>query len=129
MAFPDLLDGGSVWNSLHIYSYIYLGLALLASCLIGYEVVTYGVREWRDANTVGFAVQLSMLVIQILILTGADKAVKPTPAAAVDASTGETLIIAAVTLSSLRVASLMFFMYLTYRFHPKGTFGTGAGAW
>jgi hypothetical protein len=128
VAFIDLLDGGAVWNSLHIYSFIYLGLALLASCLVGYEVISHGVREWRDANTIGFAIQIVMLVMQILIMTKADKAVKPTPEAAVDGSTAEILIITAVVLSSLRVATLMFFMYLTYRYNPRGTFGTGSFA-
>ena len=132
VAFTDLSDGGDIWSSLHIYSFVYLGLALLASCLIGYEVVTHGVREWKDANTIGFAVQLGMLVIQILIMTESDKAIKPTPkgddVVEVDASTAETLILTAVILSSLRVAALMFFMYLTYRYNPRGTFGTGSYA-
>ena len=128
VAFPELNDGGDIWANLHIYSYVYLGLALLASCLIGYEVVIHGVREWKDANTIGFAVQLGMLVIQVLILVESGKAVKPTPASAVDASTAETLIITAVALSSVRVAALMFFMYITFRYNPRGTFGTGSWA-
>lgn len=128
VGFTELDDGGDKWSSIHIYAWVYLALALLASCLIGYEVVTHGVREWKDANTIGFAVQLGMLVIQILIMTGSGDAVKPTPASSVDASTAETLVVTAVALSSARVAMLVLFMYVTYRYNPRGTFGTGSWA-
>lgn len=126
VAFTELDDGGDKWSNLHIYVMVYLGMALLASCIIGYEVVTHGVREWKDSNTIGFAVQLGILVLQILILVSADEAPKPVPASSVDDSTATTLIITSLVLSSVRIAALVLFMYVTYRYRPKGTFGTGA---
>jgi hypothetical protein len=124
-AFTAIAAGGKGWSDMHIYVWVYFGLALLGSALIGYEVVKHGVREWNDANTIGFVVQLALVVIQSLILAKSGSLVKPS---SVDSSTAEILIITAVVLSALRLSMLGFFMYITKKYNPRGYFGTGAYA-
>lgn len=121
----DLTVVDSEWKNLHVFVWVYFGLALLSSAIIGYEVIKHGVRQWNDANTIGFAVQVGLLVIQIIILIKGGDAHKP---ASSDDSTAKNLIITAVALSSARVAALIFFMYLTFTNAPRGVFGTGAYA-
>lgn len=124
-AFVDIVDGGKGWSDMHIYVWVYFGLALLGSAIIGFEVVKHGVRDWSDANTIGFAVQLVLVIIQSIILVKSGDLVKP---ADVDASTADILIITAVVLSAARVVMLGFFMYVTKRFAARGYFGTGSFA-
>lgn len=124
-AFTAILHGGKGWSDMHIYVWVYFGLALLGSALIGYEVIKHGIREWNDANTIGFAVQMALLVIQSVIMAKSGSLVKPEH---VDASTAKILIITAVVLSSLRVVMLGFFMYITKKYNARGYFGTGAYA-
>jgi cytochrome bd-type quinol oxidase subunit 1 len=121
----SLADGGSVWKSLHVFCWVYFVLALLASAIIGYEVVKHGVREWNDANTVGFAVQVGLVIVQSLILVNSDSAVKPHHT---DDSTARILTLTAVALSSARCVMLGMFMYVTYKYNKRGHFGTGVYA-
>lgn len=122
-AFTDIADGGKGWSDMHIYVWVYFGLALLGSAIIGYEVVKHGVREWNDANTIGFAVQMVLVIIQSIILAKSGELVKPDK---VDASTAEILIITAVVLSAVRIVMLGFFMYITKKYAARGYFGTGS---
>lgn len=121
----DLTVIDSEWKNLHIFVWVYFGLALVSSAIIGYEVVTHGVRQWNDANTIGFAVQLGLLVIQVIIMIKSGTAHKPDHS---DNSTARNLIITAVSLSSARLFFLIGFMYLTLTYSPRGFFGTGAYA-
>ena len=121
----SLVDGGSGWKSLHTFCWLYFILALLSSALIGYEVVKHGIRDWNNANTVGFAVQVVLIVVQSLILTEGNSAVKPPHT---DDSTARILTLTAVALSSSRCFMLGVFMYVTCRYNKRGYLGTGAYA-
>jgi hypothetical protein len=122
-AFTVLLNGGKEWRDMHVYVWVYFVLAIICSAIIGYEVVKHGVREWSDANTIGFVVQLILLIIQSIILITSADLVKPEN---VNASTAEILIITAVVISSVRIVMLGFFMYITKKHAPRGFFGTGS---
>lgn len=120
--FTELDEGGAEWHNLHIYVWIYFVFAMIASTIVGYEIVHFGVRAWNNANTIGFIVQLGLLVVQSLILISSDKARKPH---GVDDSTARTLTILALSLSSVRLAMLSFFMFITFRYNKRGFLGTG----
>lgn len=122
-AFTDLLDGGKGWSDMYNYVWVYFLLALLSSAIITYEIIKYGVREWNDANTIGFVVQLVLIIFQSIIVVQTNKLVKP---GNVNASTAETLIMIALPLSAIRIIMLGFFMYITKRYNPRGFFGTGS---
>jgi hypothetical protein len=124
-AFTDIIDGGKGWSDMHVFVWVFFSLAILCSTLIGYELIKHGVREWSDANTIGFVVQLALVAIQSVILEKSGSLVKPANA---DASTAEILIIAALVLSVFRLLMLGFFMYITKKYNPRGHFGTGGYA-
>ena len=120
-----LVDGGSDWERVRVYVWVYFAFVLLASALIGYEVVTHGIREWKNANIIGFLVQLVLIIAQALILTTSDSAPKPD---GVDNSTARILIILALSLSIVRIVVLGVFMYVTRKYiRPyRGAVGTGS---
>jgi hypothetical protein len=118
-----LIDGGSTWKELHVFVWVYFVLALLSSGVIGYEIVKHGIRDWKDSNTVGFVVQIALIVIQSLILIKSNDAVKPEH---VDDSTARVLTITALSLSCVRAVLLVLFMYVTFKYNKRGYLGTGA---
>lgn len=119
----DLIDGGDRWVKIHVLCWIFFAVSLLAAAVIGYEVVTHGVRDWKDANTIGFIMQAILIVVQSMILLDSGKAIKPNHA---DNSTATILTITAISLSSVRAVVLLIFMCVTLRFEPRGVLGTGA---
>jgi hypothetical protein len=117
---------GKDWKTLHVFVWVYFALALLSSAIIGYEFVHNGVRKWSNASTIGFCLQVCLIVFQSLVLVESDSAVKPD---GVDDSTARILVITAIVLSSLRIATLGFFMYVTRKYAPMGRFGTGSSVY
>lgn len=112
--------GGDEWADMFVYVFVYFVVALLSSSVVCYEVVSFGIRQWSNANTLGFAMQLGLLIIQTIILIKSDALVKPE---GVDDTTAQVLVTAAVALSAARIVTLAFFMYLTKRYN------NGTGSW
>lgn len=125
VAFTDITEGGKAWRDMHMFVWVFFGLSLLTSAVIGYEVVKHGVREWNDANTMGFAIQLGLIIIQGIIIGKSGDLVKPVN---VEASTADILLLVAISLSGLRILALGLFMFVTKKYAPRGYFGTGAYA-
>lgn len=116
-------DDGKDWKHLHAFVWVYFVLAIISSIIIIYELVQNGVRQWDNANTAGFSIQVVLIIFQSLILSYSNNALKPLQT---DDSTARILTITAIVLSTLRAACLMFFMYITKKYNPRGRWGTGS---
>ena len=91
--------GGDTWTTMYFFVVAYLIISLAMSVVIGYEVVTHGVRQWNDANTIGFALNVVLLIVLSFVLAKSNSVVKPSTVRDATARTLTTLALVLVCLS------------------------------